>query len=102
MMDENKLNGEIEKVREESRTALRRGAYWWLVMVLTAVTSAGASIAVTYVSIQRSERKLCAVVTTTDDAYHRVPPLTEPGRQQAANFNRLRHDLGCPPYKEKR
>lgn len=81
-------------------TAVRRNAYFWVVMVLTVVFSAGASIFVTVTLTQRSERKLCDVVIATDDNYHRTPPSSPAGKTQAANFVKLRQQLGCPPYKK--
>lgn len=48
-------------------------------------------------SVRQSERKLCDIVVLSDDAYRQTPPVTELGRKQAANFAKLRRDLGCPP-----
>ena len=42
------------------------------------------------------------LVITTDDAYHTTPPTSPVGKRQAENMTRLRRDLGCPPYREKR
>jgi hypothetical protein len=98
MVDE-ETTGEIQKVREETQAYLRRGAYFWIIMVLTSVGSAGIAICVSTVNTHRSERKLCSVVVTSDDNYHRNRPVTPIGRDQAANFSRLRRELGCPPYK---
>jgi hypothetical protein len=86
-------------VHREIRPVLKRGAYFWLIMVLTAGLSGAGSIYVSAQNTKRTERKLCAVVVTTDDAYRRNPPQTRVGREQATNFTRLRNELGCPPYK---
>lgn len=99
-MVDKETTGEIQKVRAETAAVIRRGAYFWGVMILTAVLSAGSSVLASVVLTNRSERKLCAVVITSDDAYHRTPPSTPIGRDQAANFTRLRRELGCPPFKE--
>lgn len=92
------VTGEIEKVQEETRQALRRGAYFWLVMVGTVVMAAGSSILASVILTTRSERKFCAVVISVDDGYRRTPPVTDPGRTQAQIYSRLRSELGCPPY----
>lgn len=94
-------SGEIQKVREETRQALRRGAYFYVVMVATVLMAAGVSLVAARQATKSSERKLCAVVITTDDAYHRMPVdrLSQAGKEQAANFSRLRQELGCAPYK---
>ena len=87
--------------REElPHATTQRHAYFWLVMTATMVMSAGASIFVTVVLTDRSERKLCAVVIAADDSYHVHPPATPTGRSQASNFAALRRSLGCPPYQE--
>lgn len=99
-MVDKETTGEIQKVRTETAAIVRRGAYFWLVMVATVIMAAGSSILASVVLTARSERKLCAVVITSDDAYHRTPPSTPIGRDQAANFTRLRRELGCPPFKE--
>ena len=93
--------GEIQKIREESRAANRRGAYFWAVGIVTVVMAAGSSLGVSALLTQRSERKLCAVVITSDDTYRETPPTTPVGKKQAANFARLRDQLGCPPYEGK-
>lgn len=93
-------SGEIQKMREEARLALQRSAYFWFVMVATVVLAAGSSILISVVLTQRSERKLCAVVITSDDQWKQAPPIGEAGKKQAENMSNLRRDLGCPPYKE--
>lgn len=94
-------SGEIQKVREEAITARRRGAYFWLVMVLSVTLGFASNIFVTAILNQRSERKFCAVVVNVDDGYQRTPPTTAAGQQQAKIYSRLRSELGCPPYEGK-
>lgn len=89
---------EIAAVRTETQRALRRGAYFWAIMILTVVLSAGSSILATRILTDRSARKLCAVVILTDDNYRRNPPQSVVLKQQAANFAKLRKELGCAPF----
>lgn len=97
-MNHNDPSGEIEKVREETRAFLRRGAYFYIVMVLTVILAAGSSILVTQILTSRSERKFCDAIMSVDDGWHRSPPTTDPGREQAKIYSDLRGRLGCPPY----
>jgi len=93
---------EIEKVREEARTRIKRGAYVYLIMIATVMLAAGATLItmriLTERAIRDSERKLCAIVILSDDAYRQNPPTSETGKALAKNFSVLRKDLGCKPY----
>ncbi len=89
---------EIAAVRAETKHALRRGGYFWGVMIVTVVLSAGSSMAVTRVLTDRSERKLCDVVILSDDNYRANPPQSVVLKKQAENFVKLRRDLGCRPF----
>lgn len=100
MMSEEQT-GEIQKVREEAITARRRGAYFWLVMVITGILGFSSNIFVTAKLNERTERKFCAIVINIDNGYRKVPPLTEPGREQARIYSNLRARLGCSPYEGK-
>lgn len=93
-------SGELEAVREEVRRSRVRGGYFYLILIATVLLAFATSTIVTVKLIERSERKLCAVVIEADDAYHEAPPVTKAGKVQAANYSRLRSELGCPPYKE--
>lgn len=87
--------GEIEKVRHEQRAGVKRSAYFYLVMIMTVILAAGSSMFVTVKLTERSERKLCDVVIGSMEEYRRVPPTTEAGKNQAANWLRLSVKLGC-------
>jgi hypothetical protein len=76
--------------------SLRRNAYLLAVMLVTVLFAAASSILVSVILTNRSERKLCAVVITSDNTYRETPPTTPTGRVQADNFSRLRRELGCP------
>jgi hypothetical protein len=65
--------------------------------VLSRDTVSGASILVTVKLTERSERKLCAVVSSADDGYRTQPPPSTAGKLQAHNIAELRKTLGCPP-----
>lgn len=93
------MTGEIERVREEARVRGRLDAYRYFVAILTVLAAAGVSIGISVFLTHRSEQKLCAVVITSDDTYRTTPPTTPVGKVQAANFSRLRLELGCEPYK---
>ena len=101
-MDETTTN-EIEKVREEARTRTRHGAYVYLIMIVTVLLAASATLIteriLTERAIHESERKLCAIVILSDDAYRQNPPPSETGKALARNFSTLRRDLGCEPYR---
>jgi hypothetical protein len=90
--------GEIQAIRAEISKDRRRDAYFYLVLVITMVLAGGTSAFVSVTLNHRSERKLCAVVINADDSYREREPVTPAGKLQAANFSRLRHELGCPPY----
>lgn len=89
-------SGEIQKIRAEVRQDRRRGAYFWLVMVLTSASAGGGAIGFSAYNTRQSERKLCSVVILSDDYFRRVPPTVQIQKDQAANFRNLRRDLGCP------
>lgn len=91
-----KVEGRIEVARE----LRRRGAYFWLIMVSYMIAGPAVAIWISSEGTHRSERKLCTIVINTDDYYHLNPPTLPAGKAQAANFSKLRRDLGCPPYKE--
>lgn len=93
-------SGELQAVREEVRRSRVRGGYFYGVLILTVILAFGASTIITVKLIERSERKLCAVVIQADDGYRRVPPPSPAGKVQAANMAHLRAELGCPPYTE--
>lgn len=90
---------EIEKVRDEARGVLAKSAYVYLIGIVTVILAAGSSLLGTVLLTQRSEHKLCAIVILSDDAYHRTPPTSDLGKEQARNFSDLRRSLGCKPYK---
>jgi hypothetical protein len=91
---------EIRQLREQVQNARKRSAYFYFVLIATIVCGIAASAIITVKLIERSERKLCAVVIEADDGYRRQPPGTDAGRVQAANYARLRGELGCPPFEE--
>ena len=84
---------------ERAREGLRRGAYFYLVLIATVLMAFGVSTIVTVRLIERSERKLCAVVISADEGFRQSPPPTAAGRVQAEQYSRLRRELGCPPHK---
>jgi hypothetical protein len=75
----------------------RRGWYWWLVMVLTAVVGPGLAIGVSSANQHRSEQAWCGIISTLDDAYRATPPTSPVGIRVAAAMARLRKDYHCPP-----
>jgi hypothetical protein len=87
----------LRAAREEARKARRKDAYFYLVLVATFLLASGASILVTVKLTERSERKLCAVVSSADDGYRTQPPPSTAGKLQAHNIAELRKTLGCPP-----
>lgn len=87
---------ELEIIRTEVGTSLRRNAYFYLVMIATVLLAAGSSILVTVKLTERSERKLCAVVINADEGYRHAPPSQPAGIEQAKNIHALRGKLGCP------
>lgn len=95
---------EIAAVREEARIRIQRGAYVYLIMIVTVICACAATLlTMRYLSdraIRESESKLCAIVILSDDTYRQNPPTTELGRKQAQNFSDLRKSLGCKPYRE--
>lgn len=93
------VSGELHAAREEATRVRQLGGYFWLVMVMTAVIGPALAIWVSVENTHRSERKLCTVVMSTDDAWIINPPTSPAGITQAQNFHQLRRALGCPPYK---
>jgi hypothetical protein len=93
--------GETRKVRGEAIASRERGAYFWLVMVLSVTLGFASNIFVTATLNARTERKFCAVVATVDDGYRKKPPTTDPGREQARIYANLRGQLGCPSPERK-
>lgn len=92
------ITGEIAAVRAEAVSAKRKadkGWYFWLVLVMTAVAGPGIAIGISVHNQHASEAKLCAVVTTANEAYRDTPPTTPAGIRQAANMEKLRDDLHC-------
>ncbi|MDT4991408.1 MAG: hypothetical protein QOH97_1300 [Actinoplanes sp.] len=81
---------------EVAESQTRRGWYWWLVMVVTAVVGPGLAIGVSAANQRRSEQALCEVVVLSDDAYRAHPPATPTGQQIAAAMARLREKYHCP------
>lgn len=95
-----KLRVQNEELREEVERRTKRGAYFWAVMVITSVVAGGGSFGLSAWNVRQSERKLCALVVSQDDNFHRTPPSTPLGKEQARNFANLRRAYGCPPYQE--
>jgi hypothetical protein len=103
-MDE-ATSGEFEGIRATYRRDRRKGAYFWIVFVAWAIAAPGMAILVSrQISIDaarqatmESERKLCAIVVTADDAYRAAPPASETIKKQAANMAELRRQYHCPP-----
>lgn len=102
--------GQTEKRAEQYR---QRSAYWWLVMVTTAVLGPALAVAFSAYNTQQSERKFCALLDNSVvraqqavDAYDQAPPSTAAGRAQErrvrtslADVQTLRRSLDCPPTK---
>ena len=86
---------EVQRQRAEVAEA-RPGWYWWLIMIATVLTASGASLLVSVKNTERSERKLCAIVTLMDDTYRATPPKTATGISMAASTADLKRQLGCP------
>ena len=100
-------SGEIKGLREAVARAQRRAnitAYFWLVLIVTAVGGPAVAVLVSrHLAIENeraSERKLCAVVITSDEGDRANPPGTAARRTQASNIARLRVALGCPAHQE--
>ncbi len=77
--------GEIQALRKEIGKDRRRGAYFYAVLILTAILAAGtsvlASVAVNRRSVERetaarqaTERAFCGIIVLLDDTYRRTPP----------------------------
>ena len=90
------VDAKTTEAKEDARRRRGRGAYFWIIMVVYMVAGPAFAIWVSVENTHRSERKLCAVVVTGDDAYRQNPPVSPVGKRQAANMARLRHDFGCP------
>jgi hypothetical protein len=102
-----------DQAKTEAEQTRRRGGYWWLVMVVTAVVGPALAIAFSAYNTDQSERKFCALITMSEvraqrqlDTYRLVPPTTAAGRAQLAQQEvatdeiiKLRRGLGCPPNK---
>src|ERR1700742_4066528 len=90
----------------------RRGAYFYLVLILTAILAAGtsvlASVAVNHRSVEReraareaSERAFCGIIVLLDDTYHKTPPQPGTATAQLAKAVAVARTVNhCPPYKE--
>ena len=96
------ITGKVSAQARSERERRKHGAYFWVVMVAYMVAGPAFAIWISSEGTQRSERKLCTIVVSADNAYRMNPPATDVGRRQAENFSKLRRDLGCPPYKEVR
>ena len=70
--------------------AFRRLLAVYLSMVMLAIGSAVYSHHVAVDKARAQFHMLCDVIVSTDNAYRQHPPVTDTGRQQAANFARLR------------
>ncbi|MDG4809948.1 hypothetical protein O7634_24620 [Micromonospora sp. WMMD1120] len=71
----------------------------WRVLVavlLAALGSSTVSIIYSNEAARQSERKLCGVVSTLDDAYRQTPPQTPAGQKIARDVRQLRAEFGCP------
>ena len=102
-------SGEIHKIREENgqlrqdvERKVRRGGYFWLIMVLTSVLAGGGGFGLSAWNTRQSEKKLCRLVTLTDDNFRANPPSSIVLKRQAEAFRQLRRDYGCPPFEEDR
>lgn len=45
---------------------------------------------------EESQRKICGIISTIDDAYQSTPPSTPTGRRLADEIHRYRQSLNCP------
>lgn len=77
----------VEQVRHTRRKAVT--------LVIALVALVGIQIAYTGWVVARTERKFCAIVGATVDGYRAAPPVSEVGKTQQANAERLYRDLGC-------
>jgi hypothetical protein len=105
-MPDSEISGEIEKIQQDQR----RNAYWWMIMVVTAVLGPALAIGYSKYNTDQSERKFCKLMAVSvTQAHSRVegfktaPPTTAAGRLQQSNaaesvdlLTDLQRSLGCP------
>ena len=91
-----------DEIRHQVR-AFRPGVYSWLAVLATAITlPIGALVISLKIQAQALEesqrstqRSLCPIVITQDDAYRANPPTTPRQEAVAAGMAKLRHDYRC-------
>lgn len=87
--------GDTGATGPEGPSVSRRTTYGAAVIFASILILAGGSVQYTAYRAHRDDQRWCAVITSVDDTYREAPPTTDAGRLQAANFHRLRIDLGC-------
>jgi hypothetical protein len=109
-MPDSETSGEIERIRIETRRDRRKDAYWWVVMVVTAVVGPALAIGYSAYNTNQSERKFCKLMAVSViqarsrvEGFKAVPPTTAAGRTQQSNaaesvdlLTDLQRSLGCP------
>ena len=113
-MNDGEITGELAKVRAEATRGRRRDGAFYLIVIITAIGSAGIAMLFSYANTNASERKFCAVVSTQVrqaegrvDTYLKEPPTTAAGLAQESRARAdvkiardLQRSLGCPMRKE--
>jgi hypothetical protein len=76
---------------------VRRPTWYTLLAVMLSSALTGA-VAIVWGRVDRAEsdRRLCGVVVTLDDAWSQTTPTTATGRRVAEAIRKLREDLDCP------
>ncbi|WIM97848.1 hypothetical protein ACTOB_001402 [Actinoplanes oblitus] len=74
--------------------AQRRG-YYWVAILASSMATGTAAVAISLHAQAESERKLCGIVITQDEAWSSSTPTTVTGRRVAEAMRQLRRDLGC-------